>query len=209
MVGMLKVRKPPRKKARLSQNSLHNHDYSHCVLEHSLTVVPTQTIPNAFTTTMSNTSSFSQSNINNHSKSHEDVNLSPNNLNNNQSSIEVVPEISLSDTISKLKKDVTKERNLRQKNNDHLKGFKCAVKYTLDEFDESLVKEHYCGEMKFKCPHCEARFWALETTQCNEFTKCCNKGEVIMYPQSEPPPLNVCYKDKTLKQKHLYKRQGQ
>ena len=39
-----------------------------------------------------------------------------------------------------------------------------ARKWTIDEFDESTVEEHYCGPMDQVCPHCGALYWKLEET---------------------------------------------
>jgi len=80
------------------------------------------------------------------------------------------------------------ERKFRETNNDSLKGKGAAVRYILDEFDENAVSEHYCGEMSHKCPYCIARYWALETVQTGEFTRCCRNGTIKIPPIAPPTP---------------------
>jgi hypothetical protein len=73
-------------------------------------------------------------------------------------------------------------------NTDTLRGAGCAVSYSLDDFNEDDVSEHDCGKMSHHCPHCDARFWALESIQSGEFTRCCKRGTVKLPPMAPPTP---------------------
>ena len=75
---------------------------------------------------------------------------------------------------------------------DVLKGKCCAVQHNLDELIESHVSENTCGKLSHVCPHCEAQFWALESTQTGEFTKCCKNGAIklLLWPLLHLLPRN-------------------
>jgi hypothetical protein len=83
---------------------------------------------------------------------------------------------------------VKQERRLLLTNTDALRGAGCAVRYTIDDFREDDVSEHYCGKMCHSCPYCGARFWALESLKSGEFTRCCKRGTIKLPPLHPPTP---------------------
>lgn len=86
--------------------------------------------------------------------------------------------------ISKLQKNVAYQRTYRKRRDfDQEKNLSDSVLV-------SCVKEHYSGEMKTLCKHCNAKhFQAEKVNKMNSFNDCCKHGEVILKDLPNPPAI--------------------
>ncbi|XP_044005535.1 uncharacterized protein LOC122850453 [Aphidius gifuensis] len=62
---------------------------------------------------------------------------------------------------------------------------------TDNDFDESVLAEHYLGSMNILCTHCTAKHFASEKVinKGSSFNDCCSHGEVKLDPLPDPPSI--------------------